>query len=314
MSVSSKVDAEPIQIRISLSESVQTPREAMAKRFKQLIQQRLGDNVVKVDVLNNNKLFDDGAAARELLKGNIEFIIPSLSSLQQFSGRFKLFDLPFLFVTPDAAYNFVQGEYGDRFMRLIEQSGFVSFGYLNEGMKQLTSTEQIVAPRDMRKLRMNIADSDVLTAQMRVLRATPMMVAKDQVHELLTANELDGQESTWPFIFAKKLFNVQPFTLESNHGYLGYMVLGNKDFLNGLSLEIRKAVEQSLQEALSYGNAIALENEQADRLNVAATKRTDIHVMTVTERRQWINAIRPVWQQFEDEIGAGLISAAASAR
>ena len=314
MSTSFKASAEPIQIRFFYNGLTHTPRGEMALRFKQLIQQRLGDDIVKVEVFNNSSLFDDDTASRQLLKGNIEFVISPLSSLQQFSERFKLFDLPFLFVTPDAAYNFVQGEYGARFMRLIEQSGFTSFGYLNEGMKQFTSKEQIVVPRDMRKLRMNIAESDVLKAQMNILRAEPAIVPKVEVYELLTSGELDGQESTWPFIFSNKIFDVQPFTLESNHGYLGYMILGNKEFMDGLSSEIRKTVKQSLQEALGYGNAVALENEQADRLNVAATKQTDIHVMTVTERRQWINAIRPVWRQFENEIGSGLISAAASAR
>jgi C4-dicarboxylate-binding protein DctP len=35
--------------------------------------------------------------------------------------------------------------------------------------------------------------------------------------------------------------------------------------------------------------------------------------ITEAERQQWVDAMKPVWKQFEDEIGADLIEAALKA-
>ncbi len=306
--------AEPINIRFSHRDTDTTAKAKMVDQFKLLIQQRLGDSVATVDIIRSDSL-DSKEEADALLKGEVDIAAPPISELQKFSPRFKLFDLPFLFVTPDAAYKFVNGEYGDRFVNLISRSGFVGFGFLNRGMTQFSSDDEIKLPRDLRKLKINAVGGDVVDTEMEMFRAK---VNKEEqgkaVYDLLKNKEVDAQENTWPIIFANKFYEFQPYTLESNHRYFGYMVLTSQKFWKNLPENIQKVVKQSLIDATNYGNAVALENEQADRLNIIATKKTVIHSMTVTEQRKWINAVQPIWKEFENEIGSELIAAAASIR
>jgi C4-dicarboxylate-binding protein DctP len=37
-----------------------------------------------------------------------------------------------------------------------------------------------------------------------------------------------------------------------------------------------------------------------------------INELTPAQRKQWVDAMKPVWKQFEDEIGADIIAAAAA--
>jgi TRAP-type C4-dicarboxylate transport system, periplasmic component len=37
-----------------------------------------------------------------------------------------------------------------------------------------------------------------------------------------------------------------------------------------------------------------------------------INVLNAAQRKQWVDAMKPAWKQFESEIGADLIAAAAS--
>ena len=57
-------------------------------------------------------------------------------------------------------------------------------------------------------------------------------------------------------------------------------------------------------------------NKQAEALNQSAkqkivdAKTSEIIELTPAQRQQWREAMRPVWQMFEGEIGADLIKAA----
>ena len=278
------------------------------------MQQRLGDSVARVEINADADFLSDDNTDEMLLKGAVDIAASPINLMQKYNSRFKLFDLPFLFVTPDAAYKFVQGEYGSRLNRLISQHGFEGFGFLNIGMKQFSADDLIKLPRDFRNLRMNIIGDEVVEAGAKALRTTHTTASNPQLYDLLKAKEVDALENTWTAIFDNKFYEVQPYMIESNHAYLGYIVLSSKAFWDKVPADIKPIVKQSLVDAINLGNAIALENEQADRLNVIATKKTEIHEMTVTERRQWINVVQPIWKDYENEIGSELISAAASVR
>ncbi|MGH1540741.1 MAG: DctP family TRAP transporter solute-binding subunit [Arenicella sp.] len=305
---------DPTIIRFSHIVPEDTPKGKMAIRFKELIKERLGNDKVQVQIYPNKTLFGDGEVVDELLKGNVELAAPSLSKLKKYTKRLQVFDIPFLFVNPEAATKFLAGPYGKRMLRLVNSKGLIGLGYLDNGMKQLSANKPITLPDDVTGLRFRIMNSDVLQAQFETLKAVPMRKPFGQVYKLLETGEIDGQENTWSNIYSKKFYEHQPHIIESNHGYLGYMVLSSQSFWNSMPDEIREVVQTSLDEALAYGNKIAVEKANNDREKVLATGSSNIHTMTVEERKLWTLAMQPVWKSYEDEIGSELIQAAASAR
>jgi C4-dicarboxylate-binding protein DctP len=310
----SVTSAEPIKIRFSHIVAEDTPKGKMALRFKSLVQQRLGNEKVVVDIYPNSTLFGDNNVVDELLNNNVELAAPSMSKLKKFTKRVQVLDIPFLFVSPEAANNFLKGPYGKRMLRLVSNKGLIGLGYLNNGMKQLSANSPIQVPTDIQGLRFRIMNSDVLEAQFNQVGAKPVRKPFKEVYNLLKTKEIDGQENTWSNIFSKKFYEYQPHIIESNHGYLGYMVMSSKSFWESMPVEIKEIVEKSLADALEYGNEVALEKVVSDRANILATGKSDIHIMSLAERRAWVTAMQPVWKSYENEIGSELILAAASAR
>ena len=49
-----------------------------------------------------------------------------------------------------------------------------------------------------------------------------------------------------------------------------------------------------------------------DRQAIIDSGRSEVIQITDAERAKWVEAMKPVWKQFEDEIGADLIEAAAA--
>jgi C4-dicarboxylate-binding protein DctP len=72
-------------------------------------------------------------------------------------------------------------------------------------------------------------------------------------------------------------------------------------------------VKSALDEAIAFGNTVAAQKATDDRQKIIDSKRSTIIELTDAERQQWVNVMKPVWKQFEDEIGKDYIDAAIQA-
>ena len=92
---------------------------------------------------------------------------------------------------------------------------------------------------------------------MRALGATPQVMAFSEVYQALQTGVVDGTENTASNEYTQKMHEVQKFTVLSGHGYIGYAVITNKKFWDGLPADIRASLEKAMAEATTYANEIA---------------------------------------------------------
>lgn len=305
----STVSAEPIEIKFSITTGESTPKGQMAKKFKELVEERYADDVV-VQLYYNSSRFTDDKILEALLLNDAQLGAPALSKLSLFTKKLQLFDLPFLFQNMDAVDRFQSSEAGQELLKAMEKRGVLGLGYLHNGMKQLSATTKATKPSDLAGLKFRIMSSDVLEAQFKTVGAIPMKRPFSQVYTLLQSKTIDGQENTWSNIYSKKFFEVQPYIIESNHGVLDYMVLTSKRFWNRLPEEIRPGIKKAMDEAITYGNGVARDKANNDRQKVIDSNVTEVVQLSPSERAQWVEAMKPVWEKFEADIGKDLIEKA----
>jgi len=301
--------AEPIVIKFSHVVAENTPKGRMANEFKSLVEQRLAGKV-RVEVFPNAQLFGDNKVLEAMLLGDVQMAAPSLSKFKRYTKKLQLFDLPFLFDDLKAVERFQQSPEGQALLSATRKKGIVGLGYLHNGMKQLSASKPLRVPEDARNLKFRIMSSDVLAAQFKALGAMPLKKPFSEVFTLLQTKAIDGQENTWSNIYSKKFYEVQPYITESNHGVLDYMVVTSAEFWKGLPEEIRAEVKKALDEAIELGNRVAYEKSVADRQAIIDSGRSQVIMLTPEERAKWVAVMKPVWKQFEDQIGKDLIDAA----
>jgi C4-dicarboxylate-binding protein DctP len=300
---------EPVVIKFSHVVAENTPKGQMANKFKELVEEKTGGSVV-VEVYPNSQLFGDDNVLEAMQLGDVQMAAPALSKFSRYTDVLALYDLPFLFEDMDAVDRFQQSEEGQAMLDSLSKKGLVGLGYLHNGMKQFSSSQPLRTPEDAKGLKFRIMSSEVLEAQFEAVDAAPLKKPFSEVFTLLQTKAIDGQENSWSNIYSKKFFEVQPYVTESNHGLLDYMVVTSKEFWSGLSDEQRSQVQEALDESLVFGNEVAAEKAIEDKQKIADSGRTEIIELTPEERAQWVEAMKPVWAQFEDEIGAELIEAA----
>jgi C4-dicarboxylate-binding protein DctP len=307
--VFSPVNAEPIVIKFSHVVAENTPKGQMANKFKELVDQRLGGKVV-VEVYPNSQLFGDNKVLEAMLLGDVQLAAPSLSKFKRYTKKLQLYDLPFLFNDMAAVERFQQGPAGQELLNSMTKKGILGLGYLHNGMKQLSSSQPLRVPADAENLKFRIMSSDVLAAQFEAVDAVPLKKPFSEVFTLLQTRAIDGQENTWSNIYSKKFFEVQPYITESNHGLLDYMVVSSTEFWNSMPDDIRNEVKKALDEAIALGNRVAGQKAEEDKQRIIDSKRSQVLALTAEERGKWVEVMKPVWKQFEDQIGKDLINAA----
>src|SRR5438128_12569685 len=96
-------------------------------------------------------------------------------------------------------------------------------------------------------------------------------MAFSELYQALQTGVVDGQENTSSNIYTQKMHEVQKYITETNHGYIGYVVVTNKKFWDGLPADVRAQCEQAMKAATEYGNGKSAKENDAAR---AALKKT----------------------------------------
>ena len=308
----SPAQAEEIVIKFSHVVAENTPKGQMANKFKELVDQRLAGKV-KVEVYPNSQLFGDNKVLEAMLLGDVQLAAPSLSKFSRYTQKLQVYDLPFLFTDMAAVERFQQGAKGQELLNSMTKKGILGLGYLHNGMKQLSASAPLKVPADAKSLKFRIMTSDVIAAQFEAVDAVPLKKPFSEVFTLLQTRAIDGQENTWSNIYSKKFFEVQPYITESNHGVLDYMVVTSTEFWSSMPKDIRAEVDKALAEAIALGNQVAAQKAEEDKQTIIDSKRSEVLTLTPAERAQWVEVMKPVWKQFEDQIGKDLIDAAYNA-
>lgn len=304
--------ADPIIIKYSHVVAENTPKGQAALKFKELAEKLLPGKV-EVQVFPNSQLFGDGKEMEALLLGDVQILAPSLSKFGKYTKKLQVFDLPFLFDDIEAVDRFQNSAKGHELVNSMEGKGVVGLGFLHNGMKQFSANIPLRTPADAKGLKFRIQPSDVLEAQFKAVGGNPQKIAFAEVYQALQSGVVDGAENPWSNIYTKKFYEVQKYITESDHGVLDYMVVANEKWWNGLPADVRKGLTEAMKESIAYGNKIALTEDQDYRAKVVDAKKAEVIKLTKAEKQQWRNAMKPVWTQFEGEIGKDLIDAAQQA-
>ncbi|HRO14556.1 MAG TPA: TRAP transporter substrate-binding protein [Paracoccus sp. (in: a-proteobacteria)] len=299
--------AQDITIKFSHVVAPDTPKGKAAAKFEELAEKYTAGKV-KVEVYPNSQLYKDKEELEALQLGAVQMLAPSLAKFGPLGiPDFEAFDLPYIFDGYDQLRKVTDGEVGRAMLDKLETKGIKGLAYWDNGFKIMSANSPMHMPDDFLGLKMRIQSSKVLEAQMNALGASPQVMAFSEVYQALQTGVVDGTENPPSNMFTQKMHEVQKHATLSDHGYLGYALIVNQKFWDGLPQDIRGQLEQAVAEATVYGNSIAKEENDRALEEMKASGKTEFHEMTDEEKAAWKEVLVPVREEMADRIGADLI-------
>ena len=300
---------QPVVIKFSHVVAPDTPKGKAAARFEELAE-RYTDGAVDVQVFPNSQLYKDKEELEALQLGAVQMLAPSLAKFGPLGvPDFEVFDLPFIFKDRAALAKVTKGDVGKGLFDKLGAKGITGLAYWDNGFKIFSANKPIKSPDDMLGLKIRIQSSKVLEAQIKAVGAIPQVMAFSEVYQALQTGVVDGQENTASNMYTQKMHEVQKHTILSNHGYIGYAVIVNKKFWDGLPADIRGQLDKAMAEASDYANDISQKENDDALAEMKKSGKTAIHTPSEAEYKQWVKAMLPVHNEVASRVGKDVLEA-----
>lgn len=304
-------DSEKFTIKFSHVVTPKTPKGQAAEKFKELVEEHSNGRVT-VEIYPNSELYGDKDELQALQSNSVQVLAPSTSKFTTIAPELQVLDLPFLFDSVDDIPAIVSPE-SNVGKAIYENKKLAAkkvkvLGLWDNGLKQLSSNKKMTAPDDLSGLSFRIQPSDVLESQFRSWRANSTPMAFSEVYSALQQGVVDGQENPYSNIESQKMHTVQKHIAESNHGYLGYVLVINTDFLASLPEDLQKIVLDAADESSEFNRKIAADINQEAKKKIEDSGKSEITPLSEEARQALKDKVVPsVWNQYSDLIGQDLI-------
>ncbi|MDO9299062.1 TRAP transporter substrate-binding protein [Bradyrhizobium sp.] len=297
----------PIVIKFSHVVAPNTPKGLASEKFKELAEKYTGGKV-KVEVYPNSQLYKDKEELEALQLGAVQMLAPSNAKFGPIGVKeFEVFDLPYILPDIKTLRKVTDGPLGTKLLKLLDAKGMTGLAYWDNGFKMMSANKKLLTPADYKGLKFRIQSSKVLEAQFRTLGAIPQVMAFSEVYQALQTGVVDGQENTWSNIYTQKMHEVQKHITVTNHGYIGYIVVVNKKFWDGIPADIKPQLDKAMKEATAYGNGQSQKENDDALAEIKKTGKSEIITLTPEQDAAMRKALEPVYQDVAKRVGQTVI-------
>ncbi len=304
------VQDETYTIKIGHVEPEERSSHQAALEFKDYVEKE-SDGKIKVEIHPNAVLGGDVQLTEAVALGTLEMAIPATSVLTMYSNDFGVLDMPFLFNTPEAGFNALDGELGERLTAKLKEVGIDCLGYGFNGSRSLTNSKRpIHEPADLKGLKVRVMESPVFIDLFKTLGANATPMSFSELFTALQQKTVDAQENPPSLIYTSRFQEVQSYLSLTNHvyNYLGMII--NADFLNSLPAEYKTLVEEAGRKFLVERQR-ELELRDTD-LYIEKLREAGMEVNEITpeNNKKFQEALQPMYEKYEKELGQDIFDLA----
>jgi C4-dicarboxylate-binding protein DctP len=293
--------AEPIKMKIGLSNEPGSPRVKGGELFAKLIKERTGGQV-EAKVYPSSQLGSTRSMFEQIQMGSLECTITPTSYFGGFSRMITIVDLPFLFPDIDTYYKVMTGPFGEELGQEAEKAKMVTLAYWTAGWKQFTSNFPIRKPTDFKGRKARVMPSPALMEQYRSYGANPIPIDLKELYNALQLGTVDSQENMLYRIEEMKYYEVQKYITISNHALMPEIVVVSKLWWDKVPADIQKKMIATFRE-IAHQEGKWIDEDDAKAMKVFEKHGNTIYRLTPAEWKEFQQLAPPVWNKFAAEYG-----------
>ena len=293
-------------IKISDGNPDEHPANVGAREFKKLIEAKYPDKF-SVQIYPNAQLGDDTKATQDCAMGNLEMAISSASPLTGMDFALGVFDLPFIVPNDKAADAIFDGKVGKEIAAGLDAKGLHLLAYYENGFREITNSKrEIKTPADLKGLKIRTMENNIHLAAFKAMGASPTPLPFSEVFTALQQKTVDGQENPISTIYLNKYNEVQKYCTITNHLYGPHLMLMSESFWKQLTSDEQKYFTEAAQKSAVLNRKTNRQMCEDDLKKLKANGMT-ITELTDSERQAFIDDCKPVYNEYESQIGESLV-------
>ena len=304
-----------IRFGYGLSESSNQGRAV--KYFADELSKRSGGKL-KLKGFGDASLGSDIQMQNALIGGAQEMMVGSTATLVGIVKDFGVYDLPFLFNNEKEADAVLDGPFGEKLLKSLNDKGLVGLVYWENGFRNLTNSKRpITKVEDMGGIKLRVMQNPVYIDMFNRFGANAVPLAFSELFTALETGTVDGQENPVTTIQSSKFYEVQKYLTISRHVYSPWIMLASKRWYDGLSADEKKILNEA---AVASRDFERKDSREASAQSVAYLKEKGMHIneLSPAELDRMREIVKPAIDKYAADGGAEVLkdlqSAIAAAR
>jgi tripartite ATP-independent transporter DctP family solute receptor len=219
---------------------------------------------VKGEVYEGGTLGGETELGEQIQSGQIHLGIAGFAIQERYIRKYLIWGVPFL-VDGDILNAVIDGKIGDAAKEAFAQNNFQFMGICMRGNRQLTTNRNVSTVRDVEGMKIRLPENSVWMDVWKELGAMPTPVASPEVFSALQTGVVEAQENPISSNYQKGLWEVQKYTVMTNHLVDLFIWLSPKNWLNGLNEDFRKMFVELSAACAQRATDITFEKESEYR-------------------------------------------------
>lgn len=293
-------DMDPVTLRLAHVVNEQDGFHIAATKFEELVEERTDGKVI-IDIYPNASLGDERTLLEGMQIGTVDMGLITNGPVANFVEEMAVFELPFLFPSPEAAYGVLDGEIGQELLDKLSDVNLKGLAYAERGFRNLTNSERVVnTPADMDGLRIRVMENPVYTDTFRELGANAIPMAWTEALTAMQQGTIDGQENPVNVVYSFKLGETQNYMTLSRHTYAPAIFVMGMSAWNQLPEEAQAVLEEAAQEAAEYERQV---NADMEAEQLAALQEAGMEINDSPDIEAFQAAVVPVYEKYGQQFG-----------
>lgn len=273
-----------------------------ADELARLVEEK-SNGTMKIEVYPNSELGDNTALSEQVQMGTLDMAVPSIGAIGGFSDATAIFDLPYLFLSEEAAEEVLDGEIGADIAGQLEDVGFEVLSYWWQGWRYVTCNNEVHKPEDLKGIKIRTMDSKYHMAHFNALGASATPMAFSEVYTALQQGTIDAEENPYTNIITSRFYEVQKYIIETGHIYDICPLMLSKVTYDKLTDEQKDILSECAKEACEFGRDTVRKGDEEAREVINGTDKCNIIELTDDEKETFVEAVQPVYEEFYKEYG-----------
>ena len=236
-------------IRVALSQSETHPEYTGMEKFKEVIEEKLGDKY-EVQIYPNELLGGQTKAIELTQTGAIDFVVAGTPNLEIFADVYEVFSMPYLFTSEEAYFASMNDtDYMETVYESTDDTGLRVMTWFNVGSRNFYAKKPINTPDDLKGLKMRVQQSPASVKMANAFGAAASPMSFGEVYTAIQQGVIDGAENNELALTENKHGEVAKYYSYTMHQIIPDVLIANLKFLNGLSDEEKEIFYDAAQQA-----------------------------------------------------------------
>ncbi len=249
-------------IKIGHDQPETSTHHQAAIKWKQAVEART-KGAYEVELFPAMTLGSGVQMVEQLQAGAIQAVALPSAWIAPIVPDIQVLDLPFLFPSREVLYKVVDGPVGGEILKPLNKANLHGIAFWESGFKQFTGNFAIRQPKDYEGHKIRTMPAPVIMEQFKAFGASPVAIDFKELYNALQQKVVDGQENPIATIALMRFFEVQKYLTLSDHGFIAYIFVMNKSFLDSQPAEVQKILIEEAQAAGRYQRDIIAKSEAA---------------------------------------------------